>query len=447
MQKLKSGEKRNRKASNHKNMSEKMFEPKFGDSFKEVPETQKDRFKPAENGGFVYAEALSKEEAEREAEKMQEKVEEELSPEIVEMIMAKVQDINKIGTPYKGIPEKKLESILKFGLLANPDHHSIQNPQELIKSWVKNTKEKKGVSFFNIVGPSTYSNNKVSAIKDNSFNPGQMTIIFDLSKFTAVGNPLESTYESPYNQKPNTFRYSEKGYLAPNKEIAKKNYEEYRKNLELDPLKRKADFRDNLEFNDETWYLFLPPVIYDYGFTLSYRVAPRFFKGIILKPEREMTKEEKKKETEKNKAETEQRIKRLTHERNILEENINSLKNLTPEEEKLLISLGKNKQDIEKQIISLMNDEKKLVDDIQRGEDTLERILKSNDYAMVEEIIQQKKVELAKKISDEVIKANKGKPKNLLPIYDFDGNLLWPKQMSYEEVKKFVAEKDKNKEE
>lgn len=75
MQKLKIGEKRNQKISNHKNMSEKMFEPKQFDSFDKVPENQKDRFKPAENGGFVYAEALSKEEAETEAEKIQERVE------------------------------------------------------------------------------------------------------------------------------------------------------------------------------------------------------------------------------------------------------------------------------------------------------------------------------------------------------------------------------------
>lgn len=30
-----------------------------------------------------------------------------------------------------------------------------------------------------------------------------------------------------------------------------------------------------------------------------------------------------------------------------------------------------------------------------------------------------------------------------LPVYDGNGNLLWPKQMSYEEVKKFVEERDK----
>jgi hypothetical protein len=35
----------------------------------------------------------------------------------------------------------------------------------------------------------------------------------------------------------------------------------------------------------------------------------------------------------------------------------------------------------------------------------------------------------------------------LVPVYDQDGNLLWPKQMSYEEVKKFVVERDKLKEE
>jgi len=31
----------------------------------------------------------------------------------------------------------------------------------------------------------------------------------------------------------------------------------------------------------------------------------------------------------------------------------------------------------------------------------------------------------------------------LLPIYDTDGNLLWPKNMKYDEVKKFIEERDK----
>ena len=36
-------------------------------------------------------------------------------------------------------------------------------------------------------------------------------------------------------------------------------------------------------------------------------------------------------------------------------------------------------------------------------------------------------------------------PELILPIYDSKGNLLWPKQMSHEEVKKFVTEREVNK--
>ncbi|MFA6278528.1 MAG: hypothetical protein WCS97_00365 [Candidatus Paceibacterota bacterium] len=48
---------------------------------------------------------------------------------------------------------------------------------------------------------------------------------------------------------------------------------------------------------------------------------------------------------------------------------------------------------------------------------------------------------------DAQIEAYKDKPELLLPIYNEEGDLRWPKQMSYEEVKKFVAERDKGKEE
>src|SRR3989338_6762081 len=42
--------------------------------------------------------------------------------------------------------------------------------------------------------------------------------------------------------------------------------------------------------------------------------------------------------------------------------------------------------------------------------------------------------------------ADEKDPSLLIPIYDDEGNLLWPKQMIYEEVKKFVEDRDKNKE-
>lgn len=44
--------------------------------------------------------------------------------------------------------------------------------------------------------------------------------------------------------------------------------------------------------------------------------------------------------------------------------------------------------------------------------------------------------------------SNKKSGENLyIPIYDLDGSLLWPKKMSYERVKRFIAERDKKKQE
>ena len=36
----------------------------------------------------------------------------------------------------------------------------------------------------------------------------------------------------------------------------------------------------------------------------------------------------------------------------------------------------------------------------------------------------------------------RSKQDRIVPVYDTHGNLLWPKQMSYEEVKKYVAERE-----
>ncbi len=52
----------------------------------------------------------------------------------------------------------------------------------------------------------------------------------------------------------------------------------------------------------------------------------------------------------------------------------------------------------------------------------------------------EKYIEQVKKV---ILNTYKNKPELLLPIYDIDGNLLWPKQMSYEEVQKLVAERQK----
>lgn len=52
---------------------------------------------------------------------------------------------------------------------------------------------------------------------------------------------------------------------------------------------------------------------------------------------------------------------------------------------------------------------------------------------------------LEKRAKEIVIKMFEAK-KTLVPVYDYKGNLWWPKRMSYEEVKRFVEERDKQKE-
>ncbi len=53
----------------------------------------------------------------------------------------------------------------------------------------------------------------------------------------------------------------------------------------------------------------------------------------------------------------------------------------------------------------------------------------------------------AQRIANVMQKTDKGKEELLVPIYDIRGNLLWPKKMYREEVKKFVEERDSKKSE
>ena len=55
------------------------------------------------------------------------------------------------------------------------------------------------------------------------------------------------------------------------------------------------------------------------------------------------------------------------------------------------------------------------------------------------------KLKRAKLIAQDMLKVHKESDELLIPIYDIQGNLWWPKQMPYEEVKRFVAERDKEK--
>jgi len=54
---------------------------------------------------------------------------------------------------------------------------------------------------------------------------------------------------------------------------------------------------------------------------------------------------------------------------------------------------------------------------------------------------------MVKKYIAEMLRVYENKPEKVLPIYDHMGNLHWPIEMTNDEIKKFVAERDRRKEE
>jgi len=134
----------------------------------------------------------------------------------------------------------------------------------------------------------------------------------------------------------------------------------------------------------------------EYGFVLSHRVAPRLFRGIVFQAAREKTEEEVQKQFQIIKANYEDSV-RTGHAARFNVGEFNEKKTLE------YIRLHKVKDE---------NPQPKLQELI----------------ALISEI-------------------NKNKPEQILPIYDVYGNLLWPKQMSHNEVKQFVAERDAKKQE
>src|SRR3989339_271885 len=247
------------------------------------------------------------------AENKAEKVEEELSPEIIETIMEKVMDIDTAGLGYSSISStwtenpRVMNSIFRNGLFGRETGHeniggyrlSSKSPQE---NWARNLREhKQGHTYFNVVGRTTLENKK-----------GDIYPLLE-KNHRYYGVDVNGLYDNNLT----------------------------RMNLtSIEDVHRVEDIKPV-----ETW-----------GFVTSTRIAPRFFKGIILGDE-------------------------------------------TYESGKGMVS--RNPNELQKQV---------------------------NIY------------------KEKMFNIYKNSPDLFLPIYSTNGNLLWPKQMSYEEVKKFVAERDAKKE-
>lgn len=224
------------------------------------------------------------------------------------------------------------DGILGFEYIYDRQAHHTDFMKEKWKEGIK--KNKKGVVHFNIMGRSRYYGNKtIKDINESYYGPGGIGVVFDLNKFQEVDE--ETFCDKNSTERINTYRAV----------VLKHNPEE------------RFEYRNSKNRFNPTSEL---------GFTLSHRIAPRFFQGLVIN-----------------------------------EESPAVLEYLPSE-----------------------------YDDIPFKNIPKEIIAENTEIALNALGVNSMKM------------AYHDKPQLFLPIYDAHGNLLWPKQMSYEEVKKLVAERD-----
>lgn len=273
----------------------------------------------------------------------------ELDEKVLEKAMEKVQDINQEGTAYSVVinsDPNRLENIFKNGLLGtnHTDVSGVGNKVS-VQDWVENMRdERKGTVYFNIVGKSeltTEDNNKYNLEIAKSYyiksGDDRIAILFDLSKFKQEA-PINLDDRYSFKQKTRTYRADK-------------------------PL---LDEESN--------------VIDQFGYLLSFRVAPRNFTGIVFRLTRELTEKEFQQELKEE-------LKDRVLEGEKLETFKNYLKKIRFKEQKDPIKLSKRADEI----LSIMKE------------------------------------------------AYKGKENLMLPIYDTDGNLYWPQKIQYKDLKGRVS--------
>ena len=340
-----------------------------------------------------------------------EKMEGELSPEDIEKIMEKVQDINLKGTAFSTILDygydqrETFAKIMKEGLLGNDPDLYRGSP----KDWKDNVKNRRAMVYFNIVGRQQYldlpgyrdQEGKLE-IGENRYmrEPKKAAIIFDVSKFKEIVPRNVKTGQGYFKDRPQV-KMKSRTFRAEDSQIDREpgsGLGGFDSNTPIDdPELQKGmrrlgaiGFPQGLgKYIDEEG---MPKPEDEYGFVLSSRVAPRLFRGIAFRPG----------------------------------------------------IFTKTKAEIEKEI---EEDEKKWKYEREdgpfgRASNRAHIKRKNSKEVNVPEIINYQ----AKQIAEQQIAVIGPDPEKLLPVYDINGNMWWPKQMSYEEVQKFVEERDKEKE-
>lgn len=310
----------------------------------ERPREQSDPGQPSEE--------LEIPETPEESKMKEEKFEKELSPEAIEKIMEKVQDINKDGMAVHSVfrlgglnneeNRKTVSDILKNGILGQ-DWDKPSSERETISknNWAKAARHKKRLFvFFNIV--------------DKDLNVGEKY----RSKPEWAKGDIAKIEESPWLKNPNSI-----GIIFDTNTLKGRIYAQNRS----EPKKLKSRYYDPWESQGTPS---------EEGYTVTPRVKPNLFKGLVFRTSRPATQEESK---------YMQRVDQEAHFWRI------------------------NYQ---------WTDER---------------------YAFVESNDDEIKTKRAEEIAQIMIRNMN--EKYLVPIYDVYGNLFWPEQMSYEEVKQFVEER------
>lgn len=271
-------------------------------------------------------------------------IEQELSPEVIEEIMRKVQDINTKGIAYSGVPEERLQSILRHGLLGT-DYHGTTEGEIDKETWKANVRKRKGQIYFNIVGRAydisfdsksnrynEYGETEIGAsewMKHDWNKRNKIALLFDVSSF----------HEEPPITNYHRKKFKNRTFAADWDTLAKIWKEKVGDGISPGDARSLEKLKGHLggEFFTSDGF---PKPWTEHGFLLNSRVAPRLLNGIVVKG------------------------------------------------------------------------------------------IQDTDEHLLKRIINQ-------------ITSSVKKESRLLPIYDTHGNLLFPKKMTYDEVKKLVTKKDR----
>lgn len=313
-----------------------------------------------------------------------ENFEQELSPEVIEMIMNKVQDIERPGIAFSVIKNIKFEDVIKEGLLGSYEMPTKGMSTDINKEdWAKRArKDRNSNVYFNITG--RMAGKKSQSIRSSywvshsKLQQNNIIILFNISKFKEEF-PIFDRRDETKKSNNHTYRpiltytghqieiieklFGQNKGLEKSREGYDNNFDEgwYTRRSEWE--KRIRAFVENISEEDKAKVIGQMDPDDENGFALSHRVSPRYFQGIVA---------------------------------------------------------------------DFICDE----DWESRARD--HRRTYGYNYPLFEDRV--------KPYLKLLLSENINHPERLVPIYDTFGNLFWPQKMSHEEVKKFVDEIDKNKE-